>query len=72
MKLIKNWKNVLVKSSSIKIITLAGALLGVSEIIPEDVYNGLLQDGSPWAAMGLMVVAVIARLVKQESISGKD
>lgn len=72
MKLIKNWKNVLFRSSSVKIMTLAGALIGVSEIIPDDLYNGVVQDGSPWAAIGLILAAILARLIKQESISGKD
>ena len=72
MKLIKNWKNVLFRSSSVKIMTLAGALLGVSEIIPDDLYNGVVQDGSPWAAIGLILAAILARLIKQESVSGKE
>ena len=53
-------------------MTLAGALLGVSEIIPDDLYNGVVQDGSPWAAIGLILAAILARLIKQESVSGKE
>lgn len=72
MRLVNNWKNVLAKSSSVKLVAVAGAIIGAMEVIPEDAYSEILKDGGPWAAIAVMVAAIVARLIKQESISGKD
>ena len=69
MKLLPNWRRVLSRAWSVRLIVLAGALTGIEAILP------LLGDALPipagsFAALSFLVVAgaFVARLIAQEGL----
>lgn len=67
MKLIDNAKH-WYKMFSIQAQIAAGAVLGAWQVIPDDLKNTLPHNTVYIASMSLLVLGIIGRLVKQDSI----
>ena len=68
MKLVDNAKS-WYKMFSIQAQILAGSLLGSWSLIPEDLKQSLPQNIVIGIAVGLLVLGVVGRLIKQDSIN---
>ena len=70
MKLIENAKN-WYKMFSIQAQLAAGSILGSWSLIPEDLKQNLPQNVVIGVAVGLLVLGVIGRLIKQDNVESK-
>lgn len=71
MKLIPNWKTILKKAWSIRLILIAGLFSGAELVLP--MYAGSLPRGR-FAALSLVVTAaaLVSRLVAQKGLNNAD
>lgn len=70
MKLVENAKN-WYKMFSIQAQLAAGSILGSWSLIPEDLKQNLPQNVVIGVAVGLLVLGVIGRLIKQDNVESK-
>ena len=71
MKLIDEWTKAW-RMLSVQAMTLAGALQGAWMGVPDDWKTQVPPMVIHGLTMGLLVIGVIGRLVKQDSVSGGD
>lgn len=65
MKLLPDWKNILQRAWSVRLILLAALLSGAEAILP--VFGAAVP---PWATFGVVSGALIARFVAQPKMHG--
>jgi hypothetical protein len=70
MKLVENAKN-WYKMFSIQAQLAAGSILGSWSLIPEDLKQNLPQNIVIGVAVGLLVLGVLGRLIKQDNVEIK-
>lgn len=64
MELLENWREIAAKAWSVRLIALAGAIDIAAQITPA------IGDLIPWwLTVGILLAAMIARLVKQDGLS---
>ena len=67
MKLLRNWKNVLKRAWSVRLIALAGVLTGLESIIPMWV-DSIPRPVFSMLSVAVITLAMVARLIAQEGL----
>ena len=71
MKLLSNWKSILKKAWSIRLLVIAGLLSGLEVILP---YFADFMPGGVFSALSLAVIsaAFVTRLLAQQGVSHEE
>lgn len=77
MKLVENWKDILLKSYSAISNYISGIIITIYLVvptlndIPAEIKNAIPIEYLPFVSLALLVIAIIGRVIQQNSVSGK-
>ena len=77
MKLVENWKDILLKSYSAISNYTSGIIITIYLVvptlndIPAEIKNAIPIECLPFVSLALLVIAIIGRVIQQNSVSGK-
>ena len=77
MKLVENWKDILLKSYSAISNYISGIIITIYLVvptlndIPPEIKNAIPIEYLPLVSLALLVISIIGRVIQQNSVSGK-
>lgn len=77
MKLVENWKDILLKSYSAISNYISGIIITIYLVvptlndIPAEIKNAIPIEYLPFVSLALLVISIIGRVIHQNSVSGK-
>lgn len=77
MKLVENWKDILLKSYSTLANYVAGIITTIYLVIPTlndippEIKNAIPIEYLPLVSLALLAISIIGRVIQQNSVSGK-
>ena len=77
MKIVENWKDILLKSYSTLANYVAGIITTIYLVIPTlndippEIKNAIPIEYLPLVSLALLVISIIGRVIQQNSVSGK-
>lgn len=77
MKVVENWKDILLKSYSTLANYIAGIITTIYLVIPTlndippEIKNAIPIEYLPLVSLALLVISIIGRVIQQNSVSGK-
>ena len=77
MKLVENWKDILLKSYSAISNYISGIIITIYLVvptlndIPAEIKNAIPIEYLPFVSLALLVISIIGRVIQQNSVSGK-
>ena len=77
MKVVENWKDILLKSYSAISNYISGIIITIYLVvptlndIPPEIKNAIPIEYLPLVSLALLVISIIGRVIQQNSVSGK-